>query len=72
VRNRWWWGDVDHLLARLRSTPTELGLPPDAPSRGEVLRHFLRVWRRGDRNEVLRLDDPVPFIRETVDWLRRA
>jgi predicted ATP-grasp superfamily ATP-dependent carboligase len=72
VRNRWWWGDVDHLLARLRCTAVELGLPPNAPSRWKVLRDFLRVWRPGDRNEVLRLGDPLPFIRETVDWLRRA
>lgn len=72
VRNRWWWGDVDHLLARLRHSPAELGLPPDAPSRWRVVRDFLRVGRRGDRNEVLRLGDPWPFVRETVDWLRRV
>lgn len=72
VRNRWWWGDVDHVVARLRHSPAELGLPPDAPPRGKVLRDFLRVWRSGDRNEVLRLDDPLPFFRETVDWLSRA
>lgn len=72
VRNRWWWGDVDHLLARLRHTDAELGLPSDAPSRGKVVRDFLKVWRPGDRNEVLRLDDPFPFVRETVDWLRRT
>lgn len=72
IRNRWWWGDVDHLLARLRHPAAELGLPPDAPSRWNVLRDFFRVWRPGDRNEVLQLGDPLPFIRETVDWLRRV
>jgi predicted ATP-grasp superfamily ATP-dependent carboligase len=72
VRNRWWWGDVDHVLARLRSNPAELGLPPGAPSRWRVVRDFLRVWRPGDRNEVFRASDPWPFVRETVDWLRRA
>jgi hypothetical protein len=72
VRNRWWWGDVDHLVARLRSSSTELALPPDAPSRWAVLRDFLRVWRPRERNEVLRLADPMPFVRETVDWLHRA
>jgi len=45
---------------------------PGAPSRWRVVRDFLRVGRRGDRNEVLRLGDPWPFVRETVDWLRRA
>jgi predicted ATP-grasp superfamily ATP-dependent carboligase len=71
-RNRWWWGDVDHLLARFRSSESELGLPPGAPSRWQAARDFLRLWRAGDRNEVLRLSDPWPFVRETVDWLRRT
>ena len=71
VRNRWWWGDVDHLLARLRRSPAELGLPPDAPSRGRVVRDFLRLWRPGDRSEILRASDPAPFLRETLDWFRR-
>jgi len=70
LRNRWWWGDVDHLLARLRRSAVELGLPPDAPSRGQVVRDFLHVWRPGDRSEILRLTDPMPFLRETLDWLR--
>jgi biotin carboxylase len=72
VRNRWWWGDVDHLLARLRSSAAELALPPDAPSRWTVLRDFLRIWRPRERNEVLRLGDPMPFVRETIDWLHLA
>jgi predicted ATP-grasp superfamily ATP-dependent carboligase len=72
ARNRWWWGDVDHMLTRLRHSPAELGLPPGAPSRLQVVRDFLRVPRPGDRQEVLRWSDPWPFVRETVDWLRRV
>jgi len=72
VRNRWWWGDVDHVLARLRRSSTELGLPPDAPSRWRVLRDFLRLWWPGDRSEILRLTDPKPFVRETLDWFRAS
>jgi predicted ATP-grasp superfamily ATP-dependent carboligase len=70
VRSRWWWGDVDHLVARFRHTDRELALPPDAPSRWRVLRDFLMIWRPGDRNEILRFDDPIPFLRETLDWFR--
>ena len=71
VRSRWWWGDVDHLLARLRSSPADLGLPVGTNVRWRALLDFLR-WRAGDREEVLRLDDPGPFRRETMAWLRSA
>lgn len=71
IRSRWWWGDVDHLLARLRKSPGELSLPSTAGSRWRALRDFL-WWRPGDRNEILRLDDPRPFARETADWFGAA
>lgn len=71
VRSRWWWGDVDHLLARLRRSANTLSLPPDAPSRWTTVRDFLCLWRPGDRNEILRMSDPWPFVQETADWLRR-
>lgn len=68
-RLRWWWGDVDNLLASLRA-------PDDATrgdrSRGEALRDFLRLWRPGDRSEIARASDPRPFLRETLMWLRSA
>jgi predicted ATP-grasp superfamily ATP-dependent carboligase len=70
VRSRWWWGDVDHLLARLRRSDAALALPPGSPSRGQAVLDFLKLWRPGDRNEVLRWSDPLPFVRETADWIR--
>jgi hypothetical protein len=70
IRCRWWWGDVDHLIARLRHSRAALALPPEATGRWRTLWEFARV-RRGDRNEVLRWDDPAPFVRETLDWFRR-
>jgi predicted ATP-grasp superfamily ATP-dependent carboligase len=72
VRSRWWWGDVDQMIARLRKSAVSLDLPPDAPGTGAVLRDFLRLWRPGDRSEVLRLDDLRPFLRETRFWFRRS
>jgi len=69
VRSRWWWGDVDHLLARLRYSPEDLALPPGSPGRWRALADFFTV-RRADRNEVLRRDDPRPFLHETGRWLR--
>jgi len=70
IRSRWWWGDFDHLLARMRRSRHALALPPSAPSRLRTLASFLTLWRPGDRNEILRLDDPGPFLRETVEWFR--
>lgn len=70
VRTRWWWGDVDHLLIRLRRSATALALPADAPGRGRAMLDFLRL-RVGDRNEILRLDDPAPFLRESIQWFTR-
>lgn len=70
VRLRWWWGDVDHLLARLRRSDAELALPPGEPSRIGAVLQFLRLWRPGDRNEILRWTDPLPFVWETLEWCR--
>jgi len=70
VRSRWWWGDLDHLLARLLHSDRELALPPDAPGRGRAVLDFLALWRRGDRNEVFRWSDPRPAWRETLNWFR--
>jgi len=69
LRSRWEWGDVNHLLARIRRSPEELALPPGSTSRGRAVLDFLS-WRRGDRLEVWRARDPGPFVRETLDWFR--
>ena len=70
VRSRWWWGDVDHMLMRVRKSDKQLALPADAPSRWKAIRSFLRLWRPGDRSQVYRLRDPGPFVRETLSWLK--
>jgi hypothetical protein len=68
VRSRWWWGDTDQLITRLRRSAIDLELPPDAPSRWHSVVDFCKVWRPGDHNEIFRWNDPAPFIRETIDW----
>ena len=70
VRSRWWWGDVDHLWTRWRHSSDELALPPGSPGRWRTLGNFLAV-PPGTACPVLRLDDPVPFLQETIDWIRR-
>jgi predicted ATP-grasp superfamily ATP-dependent carboligase len=70
VRSRWEWGEVDHLLARLRRSESDLALPPGAPGRLRTLLDVLTPWRPGDRLEMFRLGDPKPFFRETIEWLQ--
>jgi len=70
IRLRWWWGDVDQLLQRLRRSREQLGLPTGSPGRLQSLLEFLNVFRAGDRNEILRLDDPLPFLHESLRWFR--
>lgn len=70
ARSRWFWGDVDHLLLRLFRSATELHLPVDSPGRLRTLVEFMKFWRPDDRFEVARLNDPVPFLRESWSWIR--
>lgn len=72
IRSRWWWGDVDHLLARLRGSTASLSLPDGSSGRARALLDFAHLWRPGDRYEVFRLSDPGPFVSETREWLRSA
>ena len=71
VRSRWWWGDVDHLLTRMRHGRTALSLPDTAPGRLRVLADFIAASGPRSRNEVLQWSDPMPMVRESLDWFRR-
>lgn len=66
VRLRWEWGDVDHLLIRLRRSKATLRLSDDAPGRLGAIAAFLRHVPGRDRLEVFRLADPMPFVVETL------
>ena len=70
IRLRWEWGDLDHLIARLRKSDAALHLPPGSPSRLATIGQVLWPWRPGERWEVLRPDDPRPFVREAALWFR--
>jgi predicted ATP-grasp superfamily ATP-dependent carboligase len=72
VRGRWWWGDADHVLARLLHSPADLSLPRGAPSRGSAVRAFLSSCLRFDSDAVWRWNDPRPFLTETASWFRRS
>lgn len=70
VRLRWTLGEVDHLVARARRSREELALPEDAPGLGRAAARFLAAFGPGSRDEVFRFSDPLPAVREALDWLR--
>lgn len=70
VRTRWWLGDVDHLLARLRYSREALALPPEAPGRMGAIGEFVSAFTDRARNEVLRLNDPMPALHEFRNWVQ--
>jgi predicted ATP-grasp superfamily ATP-dependent carboligase len=71
TRTRWEWGDVDHLLAMMRHSREKLSLPANAPGRMQTLMSFFGTFASRSRAEVFRVGDPLPFVRESVDWFRR-
>lgn len=69
VRSRWLMGDLDHLLLRLTRSRRSLHLPESAPGRLATLFGFLRAFLPPNRHEVLRWNDPRPFVREVRTWV---
>ena len=65
IRGRWFWGDVDQLYLRLTKSPAALHLPNDERGKLDAVREFLRQ-RPGDREDVFRWSDPLPFALESV------
>jgi predicted ATP-grasp superfamily ATP-dependent carboligase len=69
VRSRWEWGDVDNLLAVLFHSSDRLALPTGRPARLAAIAGFIQAMGTGTQAEVLRLSDPLPFIRESLNWI---
>ena len=69
VRSRWLWGEVDHLVARLRRSDETLSLPPGSPSRWAATRQFFSR-HPNDVTEVFRMADLRPFLRESMQWFQ--
>jgi predicted ATP-grasp superfamily ATP-dependent carboligase len=70
VRSRWEWGDRNYLIARLRGSRKSLHLPDDAPGLLRVISEAVFFWRPRQRGAVFRFHDPLPFVRESVNWFR--
>lgn len=71
VRSRWWWGEVDHLVSRLRRRGVNRVLPGGTIGAGRVLGDLAFGWLRPrNRDCVFRFDDARPFWRESMNWVR--
>ncbi len=70
VRTRWLWGDIDALLTRLFKSDGHLHLPDNFPSKKKYLLDFLRFRRENLNFEVLKLNDPLPWLVETMRWFQ--
>lgn len=72
VRSRWWWGQIDHLVGRVRRSASMRPLLSHTRSTGRAVGDLLfGPLRRADYEEVLRWSDPVPFWNETIRWIAR-
>ena len=70
VRSYWELGELDHALAIARRSREELHLPPGTAVGLRAAWRALRDHRPSDQREVLRWDDPMPFLAELVRWPR--
>jgi predicted ATP-grasp superfamily ATP-dependent carboligase len=70
VRSRWFWGDVDGLLAILLKAGERAKLPPEKRGRLRALLEFLRP-HKNCHWEVFRFNDVEPWMVETWRWFFR-
>jgi protein-tyrosine-phosphatase len=69
AKSRWFLGDVDHLLLRLRKRDAALHLPPGSPSRCRSVVDFMKVAGRGLRYDVFDATDRSPQMYEASQYL---
>jgi hypothetical protein len=71
VRTYWEFGELDHALAVWRKSREELSVSPEFRVGAVAAIQSLLDRRWGDRPEVFRFTDPLPFLAEAYRWLRR-
>ena len=64
-KNRWWIGDLDNLLLQVFGRDH---VGDGAASKLEAAMNFARATAPGIRNEVARVDDPMPACRELFHY----
>jgi predicted ATP-grasp superfamily ATP-dependent carboligase len=71
IRNRWFLGDLDVLLAVLFRSRRRLNVPAGFPSRRRLAWDFMHLWGRELHYEVWDILDPYPGLVEIWQWLTR-
>lgn len=71
VKSRWFLGDVDQLLLRLRKSDDQLGLSPGSSTKEQAVREFMRCTDSQTYSEVFRLRDPQPGLYEAGRYLHQ-
>jgi predicted ATP-grasp superfamily ATP-dependent carboligase len=69
VRSRWFWGDLDAMVALLLRSRSQLNLPEVHPGRWRTLLSFLKLWQPKTRYELERTSDPRPALLAARRWL---
>jgi predicted ATP-grasp superfamily ATP-dependent carboligase len=67
---KWFFGTLDHLIARLRYSDEELKLPPGSPSRWQSVLDFLKTCEKNSSFDVCNWSDLKPFLLESRNYAR--
>jgi hypothetical protein len=71
VRTVWEFGELDHAIALFSKSREELHLPASSEIGFQAALRAILDHRWSDRLEILRWNDPFPFMIEIVRWISR-
>lgn len=69
---KWFFGTLDHLLIRLKSSDEKMNFLQGYPSKLQAVVDFLNVWEKNTSFDVFDRNDPGPFWFEGHSYIRHA
>lgn len=69
-RLKWFYGILDHLVIRLRKGESSINLPPESPTRWQVVKELLKNGDGRTSSDVYDPKDIQPFISESKTYLK--
>ncbi|BHH86288.1 carboxylate--amine ligase [Desulforhopalus sp. 52FAK] len=67
---KWFFGNLDYLIIRLKNKSVELNLPPGAPSKWQALANFAKIKEQNTSFDVASFRDMKPLIHESAIYLK--